>query len=216
MSDGGWGTNSRTISTKLLGVFNQEKTYHYRIVVMNDAGTVYGEDKTFKTKDYFAASTQWTSWPFNGLTLDFADVNGDGKADSVGWRNDEREGNTERVVSLSTGSSFAAPSSWGSWVNGFSFALADVNGDGKADSVGRNSAGEVRVGLSTGTAFAAPSKWGTLSTAYAIVFRDVNGDGKADILGGHSSNGDRLVALSTGSSFAAPSSWGVWSYRLRL
>jgi hypothetical protein len=85
--------------------------------------------------------------------------------------------------------------------------LADVNGDGKADSVGRNSAGEVRVGLSTGTAFAAPSKWGTLSTEYSITYADVNGDGRADIVGWNSA-GERVVGLSTGSAFGDLLIWG--------
>jgi subtilisin family serine protease len=101
-------------------------------------------------------------------SMTLADVNGDGSDDLVG--RDDTAGPTagDRLVALSTGSGFAAPSSWGVWSPQltFNFLLGDVDGDGKADSVGRDSAGEVRVGLSTGGGFAASSKWGTFPTNY--------------------------------------------------
>ena len=209
LSDPGWGTSARVVSTKLVGGFNLKQTYHYRIVAKNEAGTVYGEDQTFEAKDYFADATEWTSWSPDDLTMDFGDVNGDGKTDIVG-----RSASTgDRQVALSTGSSFSPSKSWGVWspIPDFSFALADVNGDGKADTVGRNAEGQVRVGLSTGTTFAASSKWSSLSADYSIQFTDVNGDGRADIVGRHTSTGDRQVALSTGSSFSSFTSWGAWS-----
>ena len=89
--------------------------------------------------------------------------------------------------------------------------VRDVNGDGKADLVGRyGSTGDTRAGLSTGSTFAGSSSWGGFPTAYSINFADVNGDGKADIIG-RNSPGDVQVGLSTGSTFAGSHYWGPFS-----
>jgi hypothetical protein len=208
MSDAGWGTSARTVSTRLVGGFNREQLYHFRIVAKNEAGTVYGADQTFEAKNYFAGSSKWGSFASPAHTMIFGDVNGDGKEDLVGWN----PSTDDRQVGLSTGSSFAVPGSWGTGLaSTIKFALADVNGDGKADAIEKSSSGEVRVGLSTGTGFASLIKWTTWSTAYATTFIDVNGDGRDDIVGRDPSTGNRQVGLSTGTSFAAPSSWGAWS-----
>jgi len=144
-------------------------------------------------------------------------VNGDGKADIVGF------GHGVVYVSLSTGSSFSAGSAW---MQGYGVAqgwssnniyprtCADVNGDGRADIVGFGSTG-VSVTLSTGTSFGptgigisayavGAGGWTTFD-AYPRILADVNGDGKADIVAfgwGHV-----LVSLSLGSTFAGGSSW---------
>lgn len=47
MGDAAWGTSAVPVSTKLVGGIEREKTYHYRVVGKNEAGTVFGEDKTF-------------------------------------------------------------------------------------------------------------------------------------------------------------------------
>ncbi|WP_449283287.1 FG-GAP-like repeat-containing protein [Leucobacter sp.] len=82
-----------------------------------------------------------------------ADVNGDGRADVVGF------GADGAVVSLSSGSGFSAPARWsgefgaGSWlVDRHPRMVVDVNGDGRADIVGFGADGQ-RVALSTGRAF---------------------------------------------------------------
>ncbi|MCD6422218.1 VCBS repeat-containing protein, partial [bacterium] len=151
-----------------------------------------------------------------------ADVNGDGKADIVGF------GNAGVYVSLSTGSGFASPQVWihkfgkgriaGGWASQDSYPrlLADVNGDGKADIVGFGYAG-VYVSLSTGSGFASPRVWirkfgkGSIAggwvsqDSYPRLLADVNGDGKADIVGfGYAGV---YVSLSTGSGFASPRVW---------
>ncbi|MBN4049839.1 VCBS repeat-containing protein [bacterium AH-315-M10] len=133
-----------------------------------------------------------------------ADVNGDGKADIIGF------GYSGGYVALSSSSGNRA--SYGSarlWVRNFGYSagswrvnkhprlLADVNGDGKADIVGFGSAGAY-VSLSTGSGFL----WPTLASdhfgyssrvggGYRIdqtprMLADINGDGCADIVGfGH-------------------------------
>ena len=140
-----------------------------------------------------------------------ADVNGDGKADIIGFASNGVQ------VSLSTGGgNFAAPTTTlayfgttvGGWYsdNTYPRLLADVNHDGLADIVGFASNG-VQVSLGTGGGnFAAPSTvlsdfgtnaggWNS-NDQYPRVLADVNGDGLADIIG-FASDGVH-VALATG------------------
>jgi hypothetical protein len=156
-----------------------------------------------------ADSTSWTSWS-TAYSLSFADANGDGRADAVG-AHAVNNSVSDIQVGLSTGSKFNASTSWGSWSTAYTLGFADVNGDGRADAVGRNpSTAAIQVGLSTGSAFAAPTNWTSWSTAYSLSFADVNGDGRADIVGRNSA-GDVQVGLSTGSKFNASTSWTFWS-----
>ncbi len=130
------------------------------------------------------------------------DFNGDGKADLA------LIGAGGISVALSTGTAFAAPTTWAAFPFYGSVATlaGDVTGDGKADLVAVN-AGQTFVLPSTGAAFGAPSGWsnvafyGTRGTFLA----DVNGDGKADMV---AVNNDSVwVMLSTGSGFGPPVQW---------
>ena len=95
-----------------------------------------------------------------------------------------------------------------------SIRLADVNGDGKADIIGRNAEG-VHVALSTGLGFANEEVWsrefsdkeGWGATEYSSTIRwaDVNGDHNADLII-RSRDGIR-VALSTGNGFEQSTLW---------
>jgi len=147
-----------------------------------------------------------------------ADVNGDGKADAVGF------GNAGVYVSLSTGKSFASPTRWiaaygysaGGWIsqNTYPRFLADVNGDGKADVVGFFKDG-VYVSLSTGSKFGTATRWiagygssaggWTSQDKYPRFLADVNGDGKADVIG--VGNAGAYVSLSTGAKFGTATRW---------
>ena len=149
-----------------------------------------------------------------------ADVNGDSKADVVGFGHDGVH------VSLSTGRSFAPRTRW---INSFGYGaggwrvdrhprmLADVNGDGMADVVGFGSDG-VHVSLSTGRSFTSRTRWSNTFGYDAGDWRidrhprflaDVNRDGKADVIG--FGNRGTHVALSTGRSFGRANLW-VSSY----
>lgn len=84
-----------------------------------------------------------------------ADVNGDGRADVIGFDNDGV------LVALSTGSGFAAPTRWTGefgardWRNNtLPRQVTDVDGDGRADIVGFSAAG-VRIARSSGSGFGA-------------------------------------------------------------
>jgi len=162
---------------------------------------------------YDAAAGGWRA-AYHPRTM--ADVNGDGKADVVGFAG------AGVYVSLSSGTSFSTPTLWvgsygsdasaGGWsINLHKRYLADANGDGKADVIGFCGAG-VYVSLSNGTnAFVSPSLWinkygndagagGWSNASHVRMVGDVNGDGKADVVG--CGNSAVAVSLSTGSAFS--------------
>jgi hypothetical protein len=146
------------------------------------------------------------------------DVNGDSKKDVVAF------GNDGVYVSLSTGSSFTAPSRWvanyshnnGRWnVAKHLRLLGDINGDGKKDIVGFGDAG-VYTSLSTGSSFGQLSfvvadlgyNQGWRIENHPRFLADVNGDGKQDIVG--FANEGVYVSLSTSTttpSFTPASRW---------
>ena len=146
-----------------------------------------------------------------GLRM-MADVNGDGKADIVGF------GNNGVSVALSNGNSFVNAQRW---VNDFGYKqgwrnnkglrfMSDVNGDGKADIVGFGNNG-VSVALSNGNSFVNAQRWvndfgynqGWRNNKGLRLMSDVNGDGKVDIVG--FGNNGVSVAYSNGNSFTGTS-----------
>jgi hypothetical protein len=171
---------------------------------------------TFELAAFGVDAGGWSS--DNTYPRKLADVSGDGKADIVGFSS------AGVYVSLATGNGdFMAPTfelpafgvSAGGWSsdNAYPRALADVNGDGKADIVGFSSAG-VYVSLATGSGhFAMPTfelpafgvgagGWSSDNT-YPRELADVDGDGMADIVG--FGQAGVYVSLATGGGhFAAP------------
>ncbi|WP_431303425.1 VCBS domain-containing protein [Sediminicoccus sp. BL-A-41-H5] len=142
----------------------------------------------------------WTS--ADRFPRQLADVNGDGRADIVGF------GDAGVWVALADGSGgfgqmalrfdgFGAGASAGGWASDDRFPrqLADVNGDGRADIVGFGDAG-VWVALADGSggfdpmalrfngfgAGASAGGWAS-DDRFPRQLADVNGDGRADIVG---------------------------------
>ena len=137
----------------------------------------------------------------------FADVNGDGKADAIAINNDGV------FLRISTGYSFAP--GYSNWTGGAFYGtrgtfFADVTGDNLADAIAINDDG-IYVRPSTGSGFASASNWtgypfyGDQPNTFRTYFADVDGDGKADALVVNS-NGVS-VRISTGSSFASDWNW---------
>jgi FG-GAP-like repeat/RTX calcium-binding nonapeptide repeat (4 copies) len=160
----------------------------------------------------------WTS--FNSYPRQLADVNGDGRADIVGFGQD-----TVYVSFGQANGTFSAPivglsgeftPLGGGWTNFNTYPrqLADVNGDGRADIVGFGlDTVYVSLGQTNGTfsgfitglsgEFTAQGGGWTSFDKYPRKLADVNGDGRADIVG----FGQDTVYVSfgqAGGTFSAP------------
>ena len=186
------------------------------VYVSQATGNGHFAAPTFELAAFGPGAGGWSS--DNLYHRELADVNGDGKADIVGF------GQAGVYVSQATGNGhFAAPTfelaafapGAGGWSsdNLYHRELADVNGDGKADIVGFGQAG-VYVSQATGNGhFAAPTfelaafgpgagGWSS-DNLYHRELADVNGDGKADIVG--FGQAGVYVSQATGNGhFAAP------------
>jgi hypothetical protein len=171
---------------------------------------------TFELAAFGVDAGGWSS--DNSYPRELADVNLDGRADIIGF------GAAGVYESLATaGGHFAAPTfelaafgtMAGGWTSNDTFprALADVNGDGRADIVGFGADG-VYVSLGTGGGhFAAPTLelaafgtnaggW-TSQDLYPRTLADVNGDGMADIVG-FGADGVSVSLATGGGHFSSP------------
>jgi endonuclease/exonuclease/phosphatase family metal-dependent hydrolase len=122
----------------------------------------------------------------------FADVNGDGKADKIYWNATFDSGHTRVYLATSGGNFSSAVTSnteGASTTAGTTYYYADVNGDGKADKIYWHptlNSGKTMVYLSNGdgifTASSSFSSSGATSgtAATAFYFADIDGDGRAD------------------------------------
>lgn len=155
----------------------------------------------------FGQTSGWTS--DNQFHRELSDVNGDGRADIVGF------GIAGTLISLARAdgsfdnpgmgiTNFGADQGWVTQ-DGFARTVGDVNGDGKADIIGFGYAGTlVSLGNGDGTFqgatlglanFGVEQGW-TSDTSFHRTVADVNGDGADDIIGfGYAG---ALVALSNG------------------
>ena len=170
----------------------------------------------------FAAPGNWssafsgTSWSPEQTPRLVADVNGDGRADVVGF------GSDGVLVGLSDGTQFASQTVFPhfgarDWNAADDPRVAtDVNGDGCADIVGFQSGIHVALADCAGS-FGQPQLW-TSSTAFSApnwsgstprLVVDLNGDGMSDVIG-FGLNGVEVL-LSTGTSpFVRPSWAAAW------
>src|SRR5262249_14661111 len=171
---------------------------------------------TFELAAFGTNAGGWSS--DNTYPRALADVNGDTKADIIGFSS------AGVFESLATGSGHFMPPTFeldafgttaGGWSsdNTYPRALADVDGDHMADIVGFGADG-VYVSLATGGGnFAAPTLelaafgtnagGGTSQDLYPRTLADVSGDGKADIVG-FGADGVYVSLATGGGHFASP------------
>jgi hypothetical protein len=145
----------------------------------------------------------------------FGDVDGDGKADACVV--------SERGIgcALSSGRSFGREHVWAvptpaddDWLSpqrASTIALADVDGDGRADACGQGMNGIV-CARSTGGGFGRAEVWSSgegFAGASQLTFGDVNGDRRADVCAvtGTVQRNRVECSLSNGHGFTQPSVW---------
>lgn len=179
----------------------------YGIYVAISDGTKFINFKLW-TSDFGASSNP--AWSTSNEIRLFADVNGDGAADAVGFGTD----GVYVGISDPANSRFLPMAKWSSgygYNTGWRIAdhvrvMGDVNGDGKADVVGFGNAGTY-VSIAGNGSFGSPitvsplfgnnsSSGGWNNTDYPRMIGDVNGDGKQDLVGFASDGVD--IALSLG------------------
>ncbi len=153
-------------------------------------------------------------------TIQFVDVNGDGKADVCG------RSAAGIVCNLSDGNGFSNSITGPGWSDAGNWQqpeyestirYADVNGDGKIDVCGRAAAGVVCElsdgnGFPTeiqGPAWSDANGWNAAQFYTTIQFADVNGDGKADLCGRASTG--VMCELSDGKGFPTEVVGPAWT-----
>ncbi|NGM21465.1 VCBS repeat-containing protein [Roseomonas stagni] len=209
--DAGWN-NERVLSRHLADVNGDGRADIIAFgnagafVALGDASGGFGNASLRTTQ--FSVNSGWANE--NVFSRHMADVNGDGRADIIGF------GNAGAFVALGDASGgfanaslrttqFSIDSGWKD-ENAFSRHMADVNGDGRADIVGFGNAGAfVALGDASGgfgnatlatTQFGIDAGWNN-ENVYSRHMADVNGDGRADIVG--FGNAGAYVALGNAS-----------------
>lgn len=133
----------------------------------------------------WSSADGWDNSQYNS-TIQFADVNGDGKSDVCGRSSTEMRCylfDGAGVTSSIAGPAWSDAAGWSSPASYGTIRLADVNGDGKADICGRDPAKGNVCWLSNGAGFPTMIQGPPVDSpthSSSIVYVDVNGDRNAD------------------------------------
>lgn len=159
---------------------------------------------------FIAAGLWQNGFAYENEVIRTGDIDGDGRADLLTFT---RGASADVYAVLSNGAAFVGISTWHSnFCPGTAVpAVADVDGDGKADIIAFHRAdplrlGDVQVALAQNGHFD-PTPFGVQwhsDFAYSFdtpAVGDVNGDGRADILMFQPDTGDVYAAVSTGAAF---------------
>lgn len=180
------------------------------------------DGKSFPTAVTGPAWSDASGWnlPVYYSTIQYPDINGDGKADVCArsaasvtcWLSDGKSFPTSIE-----GPAWADTKGWGVPATGSTVRFIDLNGDKKADVCGRAADG-IHCSLSTGTGFGPDivgplwsdaSGWAKPEYYGTILYPDINGDGKADICG---RTADGVICqLFDGAAFGPPLTGPAWS-----
>jgi len=155
-----------------------------------------------------------TSFDFPGGTGgETSGNNGGGGGDPVGEDIVGRTADGEWWAAVSDGTQFSNEfvAEWATNTGWHDVQIADVNGDGLDDIIGRNDSGDLYVSLADAGGQQTFQQWGNLSSSVTwedVNAADVNGDGLSDLVG--RANGQWWVAVSQGTYFTIEF-WGRWS-----
>lgn len=193
---------------------------------MGDGAGKLSMQKKWSQGTDFSDAAGWSA-PSWGLTLQLADVDGDGRADACGRTS------MGLRCGLSNGTGFAAAQRYSQGTDfsdsdgstaseaGYygSLRLGDVNGDGKADVCMRKTDG-IYCALSLGLSFAPATRftegfsdaegWRAAHYGSTLMLGDINGDGRADLCGRGAYGILCILATARGDAFFG-GSW--WSFR---
>jgi chitinase len=167
-------------------------------VSLGQSNGTFGQAFTGINDNFTVNKGGWTS--FDKYPRQLADVNGDGKADIVGFRYDNvfvalgQSNGTFGSISVAKNDDFTVNKGGWTSFDKYPRQLADVNGDGRADIVGFGYDNVfVALGQSNGTFgstsvaknddFTVNQGGWTSFDKYPRQLADVNGDGRADIVG---------------------------------
>jgi FG-GAP-like repeat len=143
------------------------------------------------------------------------DLNGDGKADLAvanqgAFNGSEMVGGDVAVLLNMGGGTFVA-ANYPAGASPLSVAMADLNGDGKADLAVASGTG-VSVLLNNGNGtFGAPAGYGSGTSPFSVAAGDLNGDGKIDLAVGGLDHASVLLNLGNGTFAAAVNYSYAWT-----
>jgi hypothetical protein len=149
----------------------------------------------------------------DGEICDVADLDGDGRSDLVTFLRSTQPTNVGAVYAgLSLGDRFAHFQKIHDLlcVSDEDCAVADLNGDRRADLVAFSPTGDVWVAPSGSTGFLPTARWTDhfCTRGHQCALADVDGDGKADAVAFASLLDPSVsVSLSTGAAFTTPALW---------
>jgi hypothetical protein len=131
------------------------------------------------------------------------DLNGDGKADLAIANQGVNNVGGDVAVLLNMGGGTFVANNYPAGVSPIAVAMADLNGDGKADLAVASGTG-VSVLLNNGNGtFGAPASYGSGTNPFSVAAGDLNGDGKIDLAVGTRTGGASVLLNIGNGAFAA-------------
>ncbi len=137
----------------------------------------------------------------SGVAL--GDLNGDGKADLAVANQGTSNGGGDVAVLLNMGGGTFVAANYPAGASPTAVAIADLNGDGKADLALASGTGVSVLLNSGGGAFGSPASYGSGTNPYAIAAGDLNADGKLDLAVGSNAGASVLLNIGAGAFAAA-------------
>ncbi len=193
-------------------VYRRKDTKTIRVMLNN--GSSLGADTYWGAYSQSPATGDWpkAAW---------VDLNGDGKSDFIYRKGGQRQ----LYAMLSTGTSLASESLWGTYTYNVgqaepNTAFVDLNGDGKADFLYKKKDSRYMYAmLSNGNGFEPQTYWGYMTYKAAsgqldARFADINGDRKIDLVYRHKDTRNLRVLLSNGINFETDRLWATYSYNV--